>query len=205
MTLAEVTADLHMLDAGGTLDVFLANDALARGYEVTLYTYNLRLFDPTWFALDNEQIREKLRRQTDAKTDEKLRLASRGYDAFLASGGRLRFKDLEPALLRRYLNRGIPLITGLSATYLYRSIRDLPETNEDDDIRGEPVGHFVVLTGYRQVAREVLVADPYKSNPLASTRYYAVRIHRLIGAILLGIMTYDANLLVIEPKSAAGR
>jgi hypothetical protein len=64
------------------------------------------------------------------------------------------------------------------------------------------VGHFVVLTGYLQDKREVLVADPYKSNPLASTRYYAVKIHRLIGAILLGIMTYDANLLVIEPKAA---
>jgi hypothetical protein len=104
--------------------------------------------------------------------------------------------------LRRYLNRGIPLITGLSATYLYRSIRDIPETNQDDDIRGEPVGHFVVLTGYRQDTREVLVADPYKSNPLSGTRYYAVGIHRLIGAILLGIMTYDANLLVIEPRPA---
>ncbi len=203
VTLPEVAADLRMLDAGGTLDVYLANHALARGYEVTLYTYNLKLFDPTWFGLKNEQIREKLRRQAELKTDEKLRLASRGYEAFLADGGRLRFKDLEPSLLRSYLNRGIPVITGLSATYLYRSIRDLPETNEDDDIRGEPVGHFVVLTGYRQVAREVLVADPYRSNPLASSRYYAVRIHRLIGAILLGIMTYDANLLVIEPPTTA--
>jgi hypothetical protein len=32
------------------------------------------------------------------------------------------------------------------------------------------------------------------------SRYYAVRVQRLIGAILLGIMTYDANLLVIEPR-----
>jgi hypothetical protein len=174
---------------------------LARGYAVTLYTYNLRLFDPTWFLLDEEQIRAKLRAQAELKHDAKLRLASRGYDEFLERGGRLRFKDLEPALLRRYLNRGIPLITGLSATYLYRSIRDVPETNQDDDLRGEPVGHFVVLTGYRPSTREVLVADPYKSNPLSATRYYAVGIHRLIGAILLGIMTYDANLLVIEPGS----
>jgi hypothetical protein len=200
--LPEVIAELPMLEAGGTLDVFLANHALARGYAVTLYTYNLQLFDPTWFLLDDEQIRTKLCAQAELKHDAKLRLASGGYDEFLERGGRLRFKDLEPALLRRYLNRGIPLITGLSATYLYRSIRDVPETNQDDDLRGEPVGHFVVLTGYRPSAREVLVADPYKSNPLSSTRYYAVGIHRLIAAILLGIMTYDANLLVIEPGNA---
>jgi hypothetical protein len=200
ISLAAVSEDLHMLDAGGTLDVFLANHALHRGYRVTLYTYNLQLFDPTWFALKRGEIRKKLRAQAETKQDPRLQLASRGYDEFLQLGGRLRLRDLEPSLLRRFLNRGIPVITGLSATYLYRSIRDLPETNADDDVCGEPVGHFVVLTGYLQEKREVLVADPYKSNSLASTRYYAVRIHRLIGAILLGIMTYDANLLIIEPK-----
>ncbi|HEU4617999.1 MAG TPA: C39 family peptidase [Gammaproteobacteria bacterium] len=202
VSLHDVIAELPMLEAGGTLDVFLANHALARGYRVTLYTYNLKLFDPTWFSLERTQIREKLREQAKLKHDPKLRLASRGYDEFLANGGRLELKDLEPSLLRRYLKHGIPLITGLSATYLYRSIRDVPETNQDDDVRGEPVGHFVVLTGYKRGTREVLVADPYKSNPLSSTRYYAVKIHRLIGAILLGIMTYDANLLVIEPQTA---
>lgn len=200
ISLTELSGDLLMLDAGGTLDVFLANDALRRGYRVTLYTYNLQLFDPTWFDLEPDAIRAKLGAQARVKQSPKLQLATRGYDEFLRLGGRLRYRDLEPSLLRRFLNRGIPVITGLSATYLYRSIRDLPETNEDDDIRGEPVGHFVVLTAYQQDTREVLVADPYISNPLSSTRYYAVRIHRLIGAILLGTLTYDANLLVIEPK-----
>lgn len=197
-----VAADLHMLDAGGTLDVFLANHALQRGYRATLYTYNLQLFDPTWFALKRGAIQQKLRAQAALKRDPKLQLASRGYDEFLERGGRLRFRDLEPALLRRLLGNG-PVITGLSATYLYRSMRDVPETNRDDDVQGEPVGHFVVLTGYLQGKKEVLVADPFRSNPLASSRYYAVRIHRLIGAILLGIMTYDANLLVIEPRPGA--
>ncbi|HEX7080522.1 MAG TPA: C39 family peptidase [Gammaproteobacteria bacterium] len=205
ISLAEISADVRMLDAGGTLDVFLANHALSRGYRVTLYTYNLRLFDPTWFTLKPAAVREKLRAQAEAKHDPKLQLATRGYDEFLDRGGRLRLRDLEPRLLRRLLKRGIPLITGLSATYLYRSIRDLPETNEDDDVRGEPVGHFVVLTGYRPETREVLVADPYPSNPFARAGYYAVRIHRLINAVLLGIMTYDANLLVIEPKPGSAR
>jgi hypothetical protein len=94
------------------------------------------------------------------------------------------------------------VIAGLSATYLYRAVRDVPETNADDDVRGEPVGHFVVLTGFRRDTREVLIADPLKVNPLVRSRYYAVRVQRLIAAILLGVMTYDANLLIIEPKPA---
>jgi hypothetical protein len=202
LPLASVIADISQLDRGGTLDVFLANHALNRGYDVTLFTYNLELFDPTWFELPNDEIRERLAAQAKLKPWRRLQSATRGYDEFLRLGGRLRLRDLEPALLRKFLKRGTPVITGLSATYLYRAVRDVPETNADDDIRGEPVGHFVVLTGYRRDTREILIADPSKSNPLVGSRYYAVKVQRLIGAILLGIMTYDANLLVIEPKTA---
>lgn len=187
---------------GGTFDVFLANHALARGYDVTIYTYNLDVFDPTWFDLPNDEIRTRLAAQAKRKPWQRLQTSTRGYDEFLRLGGRLMLRDLEPALLREFLKRRTPMIAGLSATYLYRAVRDIPETNAADDVRGEPVGHFVVLTGYRSDTREILIADPLKANPLVRSRYYAVRVQRLIGAILLGVMTYDANLLVIEPKHA---
>ena len=203
ISLAKVAGELERLDRGGTLDVFLANHALNRGYKVKLLTYNLDIFDPTWFALAADEIRAKLAAQAAVKKWPRLQAATRGYDEFLRLGGTLELRDLEPSLLRKYLKRGIPVITGLSATYLYRAMRDIPETNEDDDVRGEPVGHFVVLTGYRKHPREVLIADPLQTNPLVGSRYYAVGAHRLIGAILLGTVTYDANLVVIEPKSAA--
>jgi hypothetical protein len=201
MRLERVVADIHMLDKGGTLDVFLANHALKRGYDATILTYNLALFDPTWFALPNDEIRARLAAQVKVKPWRRLQAATRGYDEFLRLGGKLELRDLDPPLLRKLLQRG-PVITGLSATYLYRGMRDVPETNADDDVRGEPVGHFVVLTGYRRLTREILIADPLKANPLVRSRYYAVQVQRLIGAILLGVMTYDANLLVIEPKHA---
>jgi hypothetical protein len=197
--LERVIADIHTLDKGGTLDVFLANHALKRGYDATILTYNLDLFDPTWFELPNDEIRARLAAQALVKPWRRLQTATRPYDEFLRLGGKLELRDLEPALLRKYLQRG-PLIAGLSATYLYRAVRDVPDTNAADDARGEPVGHFVVLTGYRRDTREILIADPLKANPLVRARYYAVQVQRLIGAILLGVMTYDANLLVIEPK-----
>jgi len=37
-------------------------------------------------------------------------------------------------------------------------------------------------------------------NPVAPTQLYPVNIDRVIGAILLGVLTYDANLLVIHPR-----
>lgn len=198
LPLEEVIGGVDMLSGGGTLDVFLANHALERGYRATLFTYNLHLFDPTWALLPVPEFMVRLQAQAEAKDDPKLRVATRGYVRFLELGGKLRFEDLRPALIRRFLGRGIPIMTGLSATYLYQSRREIPATSEPDDVRGEPAGHFVVLSGYDRATRLVDVADPYEWNPLSGERYYQVDLHRLVGAVLLGSLTYDANLLVIE-------
>jgi hypothetical protein len=58
----------------------------------------------------------------------------------------------------------------------------------------------VVLCGYNQRNGNILVADPYHANPVAEGQYYQVSEERLISSVLLGILTHDANLLVIEPK-----
>lgn len=197
--LDEVIGGVDMLsEGGGTLDVFLANHALGRGYRATLFTYNLNLFDPTWARLPVAELIARLEAQAAAKSDPKLQVASAGYIRFLQLGGRLRFEDLRPSLIRRFLNRSIPIMTGLSATYLYGTAREIGATNQSDDIHGEPAGHFVVLCGYDRATKCVDVADPYEWNPLTGQRYYSVDLHRLIGAVLLGSLTYDANLLVIE-------
>lgn len=185
-------------DGGGTVDVFLANHALRRGYKATLYTCNVQMFDPTWFTREGVDIAERLRAQAAVKKKKRLQIATQGYLEFLSLGGKLRFSELTPGLIRQYLRRSIPILTGLSATYLYNDPRELP-SGQPDDILGKPVGHFVVLYGYRPEEREVLIADPDVPNSIAEGHYYAERIERVISAILLGILTYDANLLILEP------
>jgi hypothetical protein len=49
------------------------------------------------------------------------------------------------------------------------------------------------------VSRSVSVADPLLDNPRFGSQYYQVPVERLIASIMLGIVTYDANLLVILP------
>jgi hypothetical protein len=96
----------------------------------------------------------------------------------------------------------VPVLTGLSATYLYGCARETGEyTLREDDVRGVPTGHFVVLCGYDRESREILVADPHQENPLFRSHYYEVSVDRALGAILLGIITYDANLLILERKT----
>jgi len=201
ISLEQVIAEVPMLEGGGTLAVLLACHALRRGYRAVIYTYKLQVFDPTWFLPGGPELRERLRAQMATKDDAKLHAASYGYLNFLDLGGVLRFGDLTTALLRRYLKRAVPILTGLSSTYLYRSPREFGPNSDYDDIRGEPAGHFVVLCGYDREERSVAVADPYKNNPVADGQLYEVGIDRVICSILLGVLTYDANLLVIQPQS----
>lgn len=204
ITLTRVIDEVKSLETGGTLDVFLACHALRRGYKARIYTYNLQVFDPTWFLYGPDYIAARLLAQMEAKEDAKLHLATRGYLDFLNLGGELRFADLTPALLRKYLKRSIPVLTGLSSTYLYRSMREYGDLCEDDDVRGHASGHFVVLCGYNRPDRLVAIADPLMGNPMSTSQQYQVAIDRVICAILLGIVTYDANLLIIEPSMKKG-
>jgi hypothetical protein len=197
--LQQVITEVKSLKGGGTLAVLLGNHALQRGYKTTIYTYNLHMFDPTWFT-ENKVLAEKLQAQATIRNDEKLSFATQGYLEFLDRGGKLFFEDLTIGLIRKFLKKSIPILTGLSSTYLYRSVRENPSNDQDDDIAGTPTGHFVILSGYDKETREVLVADPYKMNPVSNDHYYMVSIARLLGAILLGILTHDANLLIVEPK-----
>jgi hypothetical protein len=193
--LGTVIDEVRALPDGGTLAVWLGIHALGKGYSAHVYTYNLHVFDPSWFG-PGMDLPSKLRAQRRAKPDPKLSLATDAYLEFLDMGGEVHYVDLTSKLLRRFLKRELPVLTGLSATYLYGCPRE--RNNDYDDVRGEPAGHFVVLAGYDKLTREVLVADPLHDNPGFGSAY-RVRMDRLISAILLGIVTYDANLLVIEP------
>jgi hypothetical protein len=204
LPLQEVIDTVEPLPEGGTLAVRLAIHALRRNFRAEIYTYNLQIFDPTWFDRDAPvNLSERLLEQRQHKRSGKLTMATDNYLEFLRLGGKLHYENLDAKLLRRFLRRGVPVLTGLSATHLYDCAR---EFNDDyDDVRGSPSGHFVVLHGYDPKTREVSVADPLHDNPRFGSQYYRVGINRLTASILLGILTYDANLLVITPKKMPKR
>jgi hypothetical protein len=204
LELDAVIKDVKQLEHGGTLAVFLGQHALQRGYESIIYTFNLQLFDPSWFnteSSNNAFLIDCLKRQMAYKMDKGSLLASEAYIKYLEAGGIIRYQEMNSSLIRKYLKKSRPILTGLSSTYLYDSMREIPTTNQYDSIRGEPAGHFVVINGYNKEDRKFYVADPLNPNPLAETQYYKVSFGKLISSILLGIVTYDANLLVIFPKN----
>ena len=199
--LKEVIQEVKQLKLGGTLAVMLGNHALKRGYKARIYTYNLTVFDPTWFKYSSKKMIRFLREQMEFKNKRrKLKVASQAYIKFLQAGGEVRNVELDETLIKNYLKESIPIVTGLSATYLYGSAREIPQFDIYDSIKGEPAGHFVVITGFDEEKKSVQITDPNEPNPLGQGKVYSVSFARLINSIMLGIVTYDANLLIIQPK-----
>lgn len=205
VTFKQILSAVPRLDSGGTLAEILGCDALRRGFDATIYTYHLQMFDPSWFADDGlahdpADLAARLAKQARVKKgDRRFRVSTKAFIEFLRLGGKVKMQDLTPGLIRGYLVDGVPIIAGLSSTFLYRTPREVK--SQHDDIAGEAQGHFVMLVGYDGEAREALVADPLDPNPPFHTAKYRLDIDRLVNAVLLGILTYDANLLVIRPRA----
>lgn len=204
VTLEQVIEETRTLRRGGTLGVNLGCHALNRGYSVSIYTYNLQLFDPTWFARP-ETIAERLVAQKVAKSyDPSLIEASDAYLEFLSLGGSVHMRDFDASLAAEGLQHAQPMIAGLSSTYLYDMMREWGPNDEPDDIRGLAQGHFVVFSDYDPLSMTLHVADPYfySRNDLGTSesRYHRFPLTHVVSAVMLGVLTYDANLIVVRPQ-----
>ncbi|MBV9773772.1 MAG: C39 family peptidase [Gemmatimonadetes bacterium] len=201
--LAEVAGEIDRNDDGGTLAVYLGIAALRRGFRARIYSYDLRIFDPSWFEIPMGELAEKIHRRIPFLTRSKTIAAARAYLDFVERGGEMCFDELTPGLLKSILDRDHPVLAGLSATYLYRMTRERQlddlDVLVDDDVGGSPTGHFVVIAGYEQWGRRFSLRDPSAHVPLSDDGRQVVEAHRLINAILLGDLTYDAVLLEIWP------
>lgn len=201
ISLEQVIKEAKTIEGGGTIAVYLGLHALSRGYFARIYTYNLQTFDPTWFqpsGVSGVSLAEKLSLRANGSSDGRIKLSCSAYVDFVKAGGEVRFRELTPDLIKDYLGKRMPILSGLSATYLYRCAREIPDTMEYDDIYGHPSGHFVVLCDYDVETHKIRIADPLLPNPVSKSQYYFVNARRIINSILLGIVTYDANILILS-------
>lgn len=196
-SLEEVMAHTRRNPDGGTLAVYLGLAALSMGLHATLYPFSVRVFDLTWRTLEKEALIQKLLLRAMVDDYLKLRVETLAWADLLREGGRVRFRELSARLLMEILDRGHPILCGLSATHLYRSARERPHDNVPDDVWGRGAGHFVVVGGYSAGGRNFHVWDPVRTSPSVDARRYVVPATRLLNSILLGDATGDAVLLEI--------
>lgn len=203
----EVIETIDRSPSGGTFCICIGKHALQHGFKSTIYINSPVIFDPSWFVngeAENQFLIDKLKAQNTAKVNPYINAATAPIVEYLELGGKICSYPISAELLKQFFDNNIPVISGLCSTVLYGSIREF--FTEDgksiyDDVRGSPCGHFVVLIGYDTKKEHVIIADPYTKNPLHQSSYYKVNIHQLINAILLGVITFDGNLTVIEPKN----
>jgi hypothetical protein len=205
-----VVGEIDRNEDGGTLAVYLGIAALRRGFRARIFTYDLRIFDPTWCGLSMAALTEKVRARLPHLRLEKMRLAGQAYLEYLSLGGEIGCEELTPALIKSIIDREHPVLAGLSATYLYRMPRERhdPVTHAllEDDVAGDAIGHFVVISGYEQWGRRFTVLDPSSHVPAPGERgRQVVDAQRLINAILLGDLTNDAVLLELWPQDEQRR
>ena len=208
LPLDEVLGEIDRNEDGGTLAVFLGLAALRRGFKARIFSYDLRIFDPVWYDLPPAELIEKLRQRIPHLGSSKGRRSAKAYLKFLELGGIIAFEELTPRLLKRILNQNHPVLAGLSATHLYRFSRERhdPDTHllVDDDVAGHPTGHFVVISGYANWGRRFVLLDPSAHVPVTKDGRLVVEAQRLINAILLGDLTYDAVLLELWMEEPEG-
>ncbi|MCB9675370.1 MAG: C39 family peptidase [Alphaproteobacteria bacterium] len=190
---------------GGTLAPHLGRAAQAFGHRSRIRPLAVKVFDPTWWNLPQAEVRDRLRRRTHALPEGALRRVHEAWLAYLEQGGEVVLGELRTHHLTEALDRGTPLICGLSVTWLYQHPREMPDDNRPDDIHGSPVGHFVVVTGYADGGDVFFVSDPWPHPPFEgdSTETYAVGRRRLHQAILLGDATHDAVVMEVFPPEGA--
>lgn len=199
LPIEQLKREIEHWQTGGTVGVNLARHALASGFAAEMYTYNIKIFDPTWKALAPADLERKLKLRQRKIRSKKQKKVIGFYLDFLRKGGKLRFDDLNEDLLDRLFAHHKPIICGLSATYLYQNMRETSD-NIENDIVGQPVGHFVVVSGWDPKKRTVVINDPLRKNPIAETGTYFLPFTKFSNAVMLGILTYDENLLVISKK-----
>jgi hypothetical protein len=80
------------------------------------YTYNIKVFDPTWHSLSPPELRAKLRARRRKIRSSREKKVIGFYLEFLRLGGRVRFDDLNETLMTNLFAARKPVICGLSAT-----------------------------------------------------------------------------------------
>lgn len=195
--LDDVVKSVTTLQSGGTIDAFLGVDALQRGYNATILTTNLYVFDPTWATLDYGTLAEKLTHAYYlAEHDENRRDVIAGYIKFLQLGGRITICRSMPVAVFMRLEHFFPVICGVSYTALFNCERYDDPTDTSDEF-GTSLGHFIVVHNYDSKQQKVTVADPWDGD---CGQHYNISVDELNRALLYGTLTNDGGMLIVRPK-----
>ena len=167
LDLASVIDAVAYLEGGGTLAAYLGLDVLAsrvRGLHLLLRPSPVRPYlGGTGYALSHRQATTAAFLQKEGSSSGRPRKPT---SAFCNTGASCGLPTSRSTCSAPISTGKLPVLAGLSATYLYRTMREYaiaPNQTAYHDLQGEPAGHFVVLygfSGWRHSRRRPLPGQP---------------------------------------------
>jgi len=187
--------------------------AIKLGLNAMIYTNVTQIFDPSWHALNRDQLLNKLKKELsysksrqkiiEKEPDQKFfiypnkiisqRITDEIKEAinFLVAGGKFNFEPISTHLIEKIINNKIPIITSFNPVLLHRLKRVY--NNKPNDIRGLTWGHVIIIAGYDK--NNFIIKDP-------DGEFYRNKLTYKVNKDLMleSILRYNGQLIVIKKR-----
>ena len=179
-SLKDIMNGMFLFDRGGTSsDGAMGDYLLKQGFKVKIYTFDTKMFDPSWFKLSRKELLKKLQKSYNISRGYK-KYNYNGFINFLKHGGKIEFKAITLNEIKNYLKKIYPIMVGVDDSLLY-GVKRSRKTFYDDDIRGKVWGHEVVVAGFKK--NKLFVVDPFPRNTFSKKGKYFVDAEKLLANI----------------------
>jgi len=183
MDLKKIMRNVKIYKGGFAFMSDLATYVKKLGFDSKIICYDASIVDPTWSELSKRKIIQKLVKRFKFEKNGIKKLIK-----FLKVNGKLEIRIPTKELILSYLKKKVPPIICLSSTILRGKSRRYK--GKYDDIKGNPIGHFLVISGYDN--GYFIVTDPSR----ISKGIYKVKEDKL----LFSWFFWGGWLLIIKPK-----
>jgi hypothetical protein len=189
ITLDEILKEVKMFKYGTWIN-YLGIYAAEHKFKVKLICNNVHYIDPSWFKLPRIKLIKKI--QTALKK-ERNKMRKDGFFSlldYLKTNAEIIFQIPSKKILINCLKKNVPIIICLSSTVLRGRKRFDFKKNKHSEY-GEPTGHFVVISGYKN--NNFIITDP-------SVKYGGV--HEVPeNKLIFSWFSLSGDALIIEPKT----
>ena len=177
--------------------------ALKCGFKVDVYTLTTDIFDPTWYNFKKDVLLKQLKKRLNFVSKNNKKDVKDGYIwwwykpalesiiKFIKAGGNIKFVPISKNLIIKLLKKGIPIIAPLNSTLIYKIRRVY--RNNFDDIKGEYVGHFIVISGYDSRKDKFILVD---SDRMADKRKGIIKVDA--DLLINSIIMHTGDLIVVK-------
>ena len=169
------------------------------GFQTTIHTVDIELFDRSWNSSDNKMLKDNLLQRRKYLRHSRYEAAALdmvvdGYVQFLNKGGTIEFPIVDEQYISKLLEKG-PVYAVVSYNFLNQVAKYSARSEErptKDAISGSPSTHVIIITKFNNGLFEIIDPD-YEFGGKRS-----IPSNLLIGAFYLAETDFDPMLITLS-------